>query len=125
MPDAGKALVFVVDDEPNIAQTAARILRNDGFDARDFTEPIAALQAARLEAPDLLLTDVIMPGLNGFELSSWVSASCPQCKVILFSGDPNARAKYATSHDQKQFDILTKPVAPDNLLNAIRRKLDS
>jgi DNA-binding NtrC family response regulator len=126
MPDQGsRALVFVVDDEPTIAQTASMVLCGHGFDARAFTDPIVALKAARIEPPNLLLADVIMPGLNGFELCIGVVEDCPQCKVILFSGNPSARESHATTPTEKKFDLLIKPIQPVDLLRTIRTKLES
>ena len=79
--------VFVVDDEDVIASTLAMILRlKGGFNARSFTKPLDALEAARLEAPDLLISDVVMPLLSGIELAIQVREHCPDCKVLLFSG---------------------------------------
>src|ERR1022692_3125646 len=63
----GKPLVFVVDDEPIISSTIAMILECKGFDAKSFTNPIKALAAACLQAPDLLISDVVMPELSGVD----------------------------------------------------------
>jgi DNA-binding NtrC family response regulator len=126
MPDhARRDLVFVVDDEPAIAQTAALILSSGGFDARPFTGPHAALKAARVETPDLLLSDVIMPGLNGFQLSAGIVEDCPQCKVLLFTGNPAARDDYAITPTEKSWEMLVKPLLPLDLLSAIRAKLEA
>ena len=81
--------VFVVDDEEVIASTLTTILQlHGGFRARSFTKPIEALEAARLEAPDLLISDVVMPQLSGIDLAIQVRESCPNCKVLLFSDKP-------------------------------------
>lgn len=121
--DARKPLVFVVDDEASIAQTAAMILSAHGYNARAFTDAHAALQACRSEAPNLLLTDVIMPGLNGYELSAGVVEDCPRCKVILFSGNPAARDYYAKTAGERSLEVLLKPVRPSHLVDAVRVKL--
>jgi DNA-binding NtrC family response regulator len=122
MPEQGRRrLVFVVDDEPAIATTVTYVLRNRGFDARAFTQPIAALEAAQNEAPDLLLSDVIMPRLNGFELGAGIKKDCPQCKVLLFSGHPQTSELITT--DGNNFEVLAKPLHPEAMLNAIERKL--
>jgi DNA-binding NtrC family response regulator len=118
-----KTLVFVVDDEPSIATTTALILRSQGYDARAFTEPLMALEAAQSEAPDLLFSDVSMPGLNGFELSTGVIKDCPQCKVLLFSRHPGTSEKIAAIANGNKFEILAKPLHPADMLNAIQRKL--
>jgi DNA-binding NtrC family response regulator len=95
------------------------------LDARAFTDPFAALMAARIEAPNLLLSDVIMPGLDGYALSSGVTEDCPQCKVLLFSGNPSVREDFARSAAEKKLEILFKPVLPEDLLQAIRNKLEA
>jgi len=78
--------IFIVDDEHVITSTLAMILRNQGFEATSFTEPLDALEAALCEAPDLLISDVMMPRLSGIELAIEVRKHCPECKVLLFSG---------------------------------------
>jgi len=120
-----KPLVFVVDDEPNIARTTALILCSQGFDSRGFTEPLMALEAARREAPNLLLSDVIMPSLNGYELASKILEDCPECKALLFTGNPSARESFAATAAEKSLEILLKPIQPLYLLSVVRRKLDA
>ncbi len=113
--------VFVVDDEEVIASTLRIILLQGGFRARSFCKPLEALEAALLEAPDLLITDVVMPVLSGVELAIQVREHCPGCKVLLFSG--KAATAYlletarASGHD---FELISKPVHPADLLAKIR-----
>jgi DNA-binding response OmpR family regulator len=109
--------VFVVDDEPVIASTLAAILQMNGFSAKVFSCPLEALTAARLKAPDLLISDVVMPGISGIDLAIQMRAQYPTCKVLLFSGQAasldlvdGARA------EGHEFDLLLKPVPPTELL---------
>ena len=117
--------VFVVDDEPVIASTLAAILQNNGYSARFFTSPLEALAAARLKAPDLLISDVAMPGISGIELAIRMRAQYPTCKILLFSGQAattdlleNARAQ---GHD---FDLLLKPLPPVELLYEVGKMVN-
>jgi CheY-like chemotaxis protein len=80
-----KHRVFVVDEENTIASTLELTLRNRGFDAHSFDDPIAALKAAQSKPPDLLVTDVLMPQMNGVELAIRIRQDCPSYKVLLFS----------------------------------------
>ena len=119
---AAQIRVFVVDDEGVIASSLAMILRfQGGFHATSFTDPMTALQAARIDAPDLLISDVVMPGLTGIDLAIQVQQHCPDCKILLFSGQiatgPMLESVRARGYD---FQVLSKPVHPADLLAKIR-----
>ena len=112
---------FVVDDEEVIASTLGMILLQSGFHARSFTKPLEALEAARLEGPDLLISDVVMPLLSGIELAIQVRKHCPDCKVLLFSGQAATVHMLETARASGyDFDLLSKPVHPADLLAKIR-----
>jgi DNA-binding NtrC family response regulator len=112
--------IFVVDDEPVIASTLAAILQTNGFSAKFFTCPIEALTAARSKAPDLLISDVVMRGLSGVDLAIRIKAQCPECKVLLFSGQATTSdlLRDARSHGH-DFQLLRKPVHPSEMLSRI------
>jgi CheY-like chemotaxis protein len=74
----------VVDDEPVIASTLAAILQMNGFSAKFFTCPLEALTAARSNAPDLVISDVAMPGISGIELAIQMTAQYPHAKSCSF-----------------------------------------
>jgi DNA-binding NtrC family response regulator len=114
--------VFVVDDEEIIASTLAMILRlQGGFQARSFTNPFDALEAARLEAPDVLISDVLMPLLSGIELAIQVRQHCPDCKVLLFSGQAATVSLLDTARAKGyDFELLLKPVHPSDLLTKVQ-----
>jgi DNA-binding NtrC family response regulator len=112
---------MVVDDEQVIASTVAMILRHSGFTAEFFTNPDQALKSARIDAPDLLISDVIMPEMTGIELAISVKEICPQCKVLLFSGQAATADLLQTARRSgHEFEILHKPVHPTDLLAAVK-----
>jgi CheY-like chemotaxis protein len=80
--------VFVVDDEHVIAFTLAAILKQCGYSATSFTSPLDALAAARFIAPDLLISDVVMPDISGIDLAIQIKARYPKCKILLCSVQP-------------------------------------
>ena len=118
------ARVFVVDDEPVIAMTVAMILRNFGFLADSFTNPVEALSRTNDDVPDLLISDVMMPEMSGVDLAIQMQSRRPICKILLVSGQASLvqllePAKYA-GHD---FRLLSKPIHPDDLMIAVRQQL--
>jgi CheY-like chemotaxis protein len=115
-----RSLVFVVDDEWIIASTLAAILRHNGYESVYFTQPLAALEAARSEAPILLISDVMMPEMSGVELAIHLRALSPECKIMLFSGQAaTADLLNAASKQGHEFVLFSKPVHPTELLKRI------
>jgi len=122
MADQQKLRVLVVDDEQVIAHTLAIILNQGGFAAAAFTNPLLALESARMERPDLVISDVVMPELSGIDLAIEVKALCPNCKILLFSGQAATTDLLKIARDNgHNFELLSKPVHPTDLLNAIRK----
>jgi DNA-binding NtrC family response regulator len=114
--------VFVVDDEHVIATSLAIILRQIGFDATAFTEPLEALSAANSVAPDLLISDVVMPVLCGIDLAIQIKERCPDCKVILFSGQATTASMLESARSNgHSFELLLKPVHPTDLIREIEK----
>jgi CheY-like chemotaxis protein len=117
VPSNSVPRVFVIDDEPVIASSLATILRMNGFSTRFFTSPLEALAAARLESPDLVISDVAMPGISGVDLAIQMRAQYPNCKILLFSGQ--AATSDLLEHARAQgydFRLLQKPVHPSEFL---------
>lgn len=113
--------VFVVDDENVIASTLAIILKQAGFAAVAFTNPIEAVASAEENAPDLLISDVMMPEMTGVDLAIQLQKIAPACKVLLFSGQAGtADLLEKARQDGYAFAILSKPVHPTDLLAALR-----
>lgn len=112
--------VFVVDDEAVVADTLAAILRQAGFTANSFHHPKAALDQAHSNCPGLLITDVIMPGMTGIDLAIQIEKICPQCKILLFSGQAATAdlLEEARTHGH-EFELLPKPIHPADLLAKI------
>jgi DNA-binding response OmpR family regulator len=112
--------VFVVDDEHVIASTLAAILELHGYSATSFTSPLAALAAARSEAPDLLISDVAMPDLSGVDLAIQMKAQYPECRILLFSGQAITQDLLKDARDRgHSFQFLQKPVHPSVMLSRI------
>ncbi len=115
-------IVFVVDDEEIIAKSLAMILNLKGFLASPFFDPREALASAAKNAPpDLLISDIKMPGMTGIELGIQFRRLYPHCRVLLFSGTANtAELLHNSREDGFEFECLMKPVHPADLLAKIR-----
>lgn len=119
--------IFVVDDEKVIADTLCAILRSSGYDARAFYEAESTLIACEYELPDLVVSDVSMPGMSGIEMAVRLKQRLPFCEILLFSGNQtNWRMLEVARQKGYEFELLTKPVHPRDLLarleHAVRRE---
>ena len=116
-----KPRVLVVDDEHVIADTLAIILNQAGFDASAVYTGNDAVDMARSQKPDLIISDVIMPDMNGIEAAILIREFLPSCKVLLFSGQAATADLLEKARAQGyEFEILAKPVHPQDLLTRLR-----
>ncbi len=112
-----KPKVLVVDDERVIADTLAIILNQHGFDASAVYSGTAAVERARTVHPDLIISDVIMPDMDGIEAAIHIRKFLPACKILLFSGQAATADLLESARAQgHEFEILAKPVHPQDLL---------
>lgn len=112
--------VFVVDDELLIADSVAEILIRNGYAAKAFYDADEAIECARTECPDVLVSDVLMPEINGVQLAIAIRALCPSTRIILFSGQ--AATVDILKEAEKQgysFELLPKPIHPTDLLRSL------
>ena len=80
----------------------------------------AAIHAALEFEPEVLITDVVMPGMNGLERASHIRSLFPRCKVLLISGRSVAADLVLKTHVLDEgFELLAKPVHPDDLLERL------
>jgi CheY-like chemotaxis protein len=116
----GQPLVLIVDDERIIADTLAMILSKSGFSTLTAYDGATALTLARDRTPDLLISDVLMPGMTGIELAISIKQTIQNCKILLFSGQAaTVDLLEKARHDGYDFTTLTKPVHPTDMLKRI------
>jgi DNA-binding response OmpR family regulator len=116
--------ILVVDDEPFICRSLSFVLRKENyvvFEARNGEEALALI---RKERPDLVFLDVMMPRMNGFEVTKQVKEDpdLSGIKIILLTakGQDSDRA---TGEEAGADDYMTKPFSPTKLLERARRML--
>jgi CheY-like chemotaxis protein len=112
-----KATVLLVEDNPELRQMMAEILAASGLTVIQAKDGFDALNRANQAKFDLVLTDVIMPGMNGPEVVDRIRQDRPNVKVIFISG--SADMVSATAEDL----VMWKPVRPEALLQAVQTSL--
>ena len=121
----GSETVAVVEDDEMVRRLACAVLRQRGYRVMEFPDARQCLAAAAEHAchADLLLTDIVMPGMNGCELYEHLKRICPSIKVLYMSG-------YADSviADRGVLDpgveLLPKPYSVEALANRVRQAID-
>ncbi|HSN25632.1 MAG TPA: sigma-54 dependent transcriptional regulator [Kofleriaceae bacterium] len=115
--------VIVVDDERDTAELLQFGLKKRGLDVRVATSAFEALGLVAAAPPDVIVTDVQMPGKTGIDLCQEIRATHPDCIVIVVTGIGNLDMAIAAMR-AGAYDFLTKPVSLDVLSIAIARGLE-
>lgn len=127
--------VLIVDDELDVRDAVKRVLERAGYTVRTVESAPAALEELRQESADVVITDIIMPKVNGVEAIHEIRASFPSVKIIAISGggnfgitayQPNAittSAYLAAAERAGAHLILTKPFESSDLVKAVESVL--
>ncbi len=115
---ATRGTVLVVDDDPDVLDVLQEFLAQHAYRVSRATDGAAALREIVRSAPDIVLLDIEMPGLNGVDAVPAIRAVAPDTAVIMVSGstDPE-KAKRALAHGA--FDYVVKPVDFDYLAKSL------
>ncbi len=116
----GPRRILVIDDECSIADSLTEILNGNGWNAVACYSGRDAIAYAQEKCPDIVISDVVMPKLNGIETVLAIRELCPTAKILLFSGQAGTtdilREARARGHN---FELVAKPIHPDVLLKKI------
>jgi CheY-like chemotaxis protein len=125
-PERGQETILLVEDESNLRHLARQYLETQGYRIFEAEDGAAALQIANGHKGkiDLLLTDVVMPGMNGRELATRIGAQRPEVRVLYMSG----YTENAIGHNgllDVGINLLQKPFSLPTLKDRVRELLDS
>ena len=121
-PEPGRGeLVLVVEDALELRDLVVAVLTRARYRVIAHADPGRALAAPRAGVPDLLVTDVVMPGMDGPMLAAELRARYPGLRVLLMSGYRPEEARGRTEPGDR---VLPKPFVADDLLHAVRDVLD-
>ncbi len=113
--------VLVVDDERRIADTLAEILELAGFHVMVAYDGWEALDQAARFHPDYLLSDVLMPQMNGVELAIAIRKIYPAARILLFSGQAGISNILLEGQRQGfEFELVAKPIHPTKLIELLK-----
>jgi CheY-like chemotaxis protein len=114
-----RPVLLIVDDEELIVETLSAILSRANFTVLGACDGASALEIAKVIPPDLLISDVAMPGMNGIELAVSLVCMVPDCRVLLFSGHAQPRDLEDARKAGFNFPLLAKPVHPRTMLDNV------
>jgi len=114
--------ILVVDDESSARSGLVELLREEGYEVRGAADAFKALGMVEAAVPDLLITDVHMPGMDGTALMAKVQEAHPEVGVIVMTAYSTVERAVAAMQ-QGADDYLTKPIRFDELLVVVERLL--
>jgi len=118
------AKILVAEDEPGVREFVTRGLAASGHEVTAVVDGMAALDALETDAYDLLLSDIVMPELDGLGLALKVAKEWPGLPIVLMTGFADQRAR-ARNLNALVRDVISKPFSLDDLnrtiANALRR----
>jgi two-component system, NtrC family, response regulator AtoC len=120
---AARGRILVVDDEANARSALAELLRDEGYAVETAADGFKALPKLDELAPDLLLTDLKMPGMDGIELMRKARERDPECVAVVMTAYGAVDTAVAAMR-QGAADYLTKPINFDELVLIIERVLE-
>ncbi len=116
------ATIFLIDDQEDVLETITILLRRDGHDVHPFSDPRLAISSLNLRRPDLVITDLSMPHLNGWEVARLARESWEGLPVVLLTG--LGRTITASQLQENGVEsVITKPPELDALRATIERTL--
>lgn len=121
-PASYVARILVVDDEKSIRTTLGAILRSEGHQV-EIAGDVAQAQALLAQGDwDVVVTDIVMPGLSGIELLKAIRSAAPDVQVILMTGEPTVETA-AEAIRSGASDYLSKPVSKQAMLQSVTTAL--
>ena len=118
------ARILIVDDERMIADTLSAIFRGAGYETYTAYNGRLGLDAARTLSPELVLSDVAMPEMDGVQMAMQIRRSQPAVRVLLLSGQSGTSDLLRSARENGfDFELLEKPMHPDEIMRKVAEEL--
>ena len=116
--------ILVIEDDPSSLRLTQYILKNKGYEVLTAPNGLEGLRKAQSENPDLVILDVMLPGIDGFEICSHLRADPQTARLPILMLSAKARAAdKAVGLKAGADDYLSKPVAPSEILSKVENLL--
>lgn len=113
--------ILVVDDNKMLADSLALVLRSNAYNVTVAYNGRHGYELARLRRPDLIISDVVMPEMDGVEMAIKIHQEFAETKILLVSGQASTLDLLKRARDKGyEFDALAKPVHPVELLAKVK-----
>lgn len=115
--------ILVIDDEKVIREGVERALTTEGYQITKAEDGLAGLELLKEQSFDIVLTDLMMPGMDGFAVLDWIRENQPTVQVIVITGFATV-TKAVSAMKQGAFDFVGKPFTPDYIRVVVNRAVD-
>lgn len=116
--DCDMAKILIAEDELAVREFVSRALAHNGHDVTAVDDGLKALQAVSTDAFDLLVTDIVMPGLDGIALALKLAKDRPELSILMMSGYAAERQR-AHNLDALIHKVVAKPFTLDEICTAV------
>lgn len=115
--------ILLIDDEPGIRLTFSRILEKEGYRVETAANFAEAKESLSTSCPDVVISDIILPGASGIEILKMIKEHSPDIPVIMITGEPNIDTAIESVR-QGAYDYLSKPINRQQLCGAVARAME-
>ena len=122
--------ILLIDDEPDITFTIKNILEDNGFKVDSFTDPIKALKSYRMNFYDLIILDIKMPKMDGFQLYIKIREKDPKIKICFLTASEMFYEKFRKARSELGKTIgenyfIQKPIKNEDLIRKLTSIIDN
>jgi len=121
--------ILLVDDEPDVIYTIKNILEDNGFEVDTFNDPITALKSYTANFYDLVILDIKMPKMDGFELYNKIKERDPEVKICFLTAselfyEEFRKTRYMLGEKLGEEYFIQKPIKTDDLLQKMNELMN-
>ena len=124
MNDLARQSVWIVDDDDSVRWVLEKAMQRDGMAVRGYADPLTALEELADERPDVLITDIRMPGMDGLEFSRQIADMNIDLPIIVITAHTDLDSAVA-AYQSGAFEYLPKPFDVDDAVSLVNRAAEA